>query len=153
MGTMKSLADKRHISAPHIRLASAREFLFHRAEVLLAHAQSYLVGVYILSLPLESRTQIVQVPSGSTLPTGMNTDTSAYAPGATSTTNTHDNPNYAHLPSLERSILDFMQKTPSDNNGVHVRSIVASLASLNITADKLVSVSFFALCKTLMTRL
>lgn len=143
MGTMKSLAEKRHISAPHIRLASAREFLFHRAEVLLTHAQSYLVRVYILSLPWVSRTQIVQVPSGNALSTGMNTDTSAYTPGATSTTNTHDNPNYAHLPSLERSILDFMQKTPTDNNGVHVRSIVASLASLNITADKLVSVNFF----------
>lgn len=43
-----------------------------------------------------------------------------------------------------------MQKGPTDNNGVHVQAIVDGLGSLNITANKLMSVVFVAdHCKTL----
>ena len=36
LGTLKQINNKRHFTAPHIRLASPKELLFHKAEVMYA---------------------------------------------------------------------------------------------------------------------
>lgn len=54
--------------------------------------------------------------------------TSAYS-APTHSTSTNDE--YAHLPAIERSIVNFiMEYTPQDDQGVHVAAIARSLKSV-----------------------
>jgi len=74
-----------------------------------------------------------QAPSGSggaaPYAATSNGDASVYAAGGGQVQQVQDNPNYAHLPALERSILTCMQSAPPDEDGIDVPFIVGRLST------------------------
>ncbi|KAF8521854.1 hypothetical protein JB92DRAFT_2889745 [Gautieria morchelliformis] len=113
MGSLKQINNKRHLSAPHVRLASPKEFLFHKAEVMLVWAQT--------TLPVPGQ------PANISHVVTAGGDTSAYTSGGLA--QQAENPNYAHLPALERRILECIQSAPARDEGVPVDLIAKRLDS------------------------
>ncbi|KIJ57002.1 hypothetical protein M422DRAFT_198364 [Sphaerobolus stellatus SS14] len=120
MGTVKVLGGKKHLGAPTIRLSSAKEFIFHMSDTMLVWAQMTL-GPATGQL---AGTSNVASAAG---------DASVYTAGAVQAP--QDNANYAHLPPLERSILECMQSAPRTDEGVNVNYIVGRLSQQGTRAN------------------
>lgn len=145
MGTLKQISNRKHLTAPTIRLASVKEFLFHKTDVMLVWAKmtlevcvSWVRGVPVI-LKKVSQDPSVQPTVGNM--TGG--DASMYAPGGGQAT--QQNANYAHLPALDRSILECMQSAPRHDEGVNVNYIATQLSKQGAKAGA-AEISYVCFC-------
>ncbi|KAF8580613.1 replication protein A, subunit RPA32 [Ramaria rubella] len=123
LGSLKQIGSKRHLAAPTIRLATPKEFLFHKAEVMLVWAQVTLP-------PPAGQPGVVS----HTIATGG--DASVYTSGGGHAPQT-DMANYAHLPLLERRILEVMRAAPPREEGIHLNNISGKLSSESFDAGSI----------------
>jgi len=123
MGTLKQINNKRHLTAPTIRIASPKEFLFHKADVILVWAQ--------MTLGLPSGQSVHMSDALATAGSGG----SAYSAGGQTTL--AEKANYAHLPVLERTILECIQSGPKREDGINVEYIAKRVCSGSVSANDL----------------
>ncbi|KAK0483813.1 replication protein A subunit RPA32 [Armillaria novae-zelandiae] len=113
VGSLKTFGSKRYVNATQIRVAENHELLFHILEcvtcTLIADRGPPVSG----QQPVKSDGQSV---------TGSST--SAYQSHSAQPVS-HDE--YAHLPKLQRDIVNFMLKQENSEEGVHVASIARSI--------------------------
>ncbi|KAH9935018.1 uncharacterized protein B0H18DRAFT_927723 [Fomitopsis serialis] len=110
MGGLKSFGNKRYINANHLRLVKdPNEIQFHLLEAFTVEL------IFQKGAPLRPS----EAGSKGAVANGQGA-ASAYNPQSTATGGMEQ---YAHLPSIQRRIVEFMMSQPQQNEGVHVAAI------------------------------
>ncbi|EPS98543.1 replication protein A subunit RPA32, partial [Fomitopsis schrenkii] len=110
MGSLKSFGNKRYINATHLRLIKDHnEINFHFLEA------------FTVELILQKGPPLRPSEAGSrgAIANGS-ANASAYDPPSSSATRMEP---YAHLPSIQRRIVEFMMNQPQQSEGIHVAAV------------------------------
>jgi len=112
MGNLKSFGDKRFLNATHIRLVTKPE------EVAYHYMEAMTVTLIMQRGPPPRPGEDLKPRLNGTANTA-----SAYAPGA----RTAAVDQYAHLPPIQREIINFILLQPTHTEGVHVAAIARAV--------------------------
>jgi len=115
-GALKNFGNKRYINAVHIRhITDPNEVFYHMLEVM------YVFKVHQRGAPGKPGGQAANGTSPANGATTMSAYNSSTAVGSNASSE------YAHLPGLQRKIVEFILSQPSNDEGVHVAAIARAV--------------------------
>ncbi|KAI0807389.1 hypothetical protein C8Q74DRAFT_1227356 [Fomes fomentarius] len=131
LGSLKMFGQKRYITATHIRQIPqervADELFYHITEVAMTAL------IFERGPPPRPSEGLVANRSSSKVVNGSGPSSSVYS--AQARTATVNSGQYAGLPALEKSIVQFMLDQPAHEEGLHVAAIARHVAGLGNAGD------------------